>query len=124
MEAPSLEIDTHLDFRKISRSFIDEMDLLKPFGEENPEPLFAAENVRVTQSKILFGGHRRMTLKQAQGRSIQAIHFNPAPDLASLDFFGKIAYRLQVNRWNGKENIQLVIEDAIKEPDLSKVWDI
>ena len=113
MAAPSLEIDTDLDFREISRSFIDEMEFLKPFGEKNPEPLFAAENVRVTQSKTLSGGHRRMTLKQAQGRSFQAIHFNPAPDLASLDFFRKVAYRLQVNRWNGKENIQLVIEDIL-----------
>jgi len=111
--APSLAIDSKLDFREISRSFIDEMEFLKPFGEKNPEPLFAAENVRVTQSKILSGGHRRMILKQVEGRSFQAIHFNPDPDLVSLDFFRKIAYRLQINRWNRKENIQLMIEDVL-----------
>lgn len=111
MAPPSLEIDSELDFNEISRAFIDEMELLKPFGEKNPEPLFAAQNVSVTQSKILSGGHRRMMLKQAEGRSFQAIHFNPDPGLASFDFFRKIAYRLQINRWNGAENIQLMIED-------------
>lgn len=113
MAAPSLAIDSELDFRDISRAFIDEMEFLKPFGEKNPEPLFATENVRVTQSKTLSGGHRRMSLKQGEGRSFQAIHFNPDPDLASLDFLRKIAYRLQINRWNGTENIQLVIEDIL-----------
>ena len=113
MAMPSLMIDTQMDFKEISRALIDEMELLKPFGEKNPEPLFSAENVRVTNFKTLSGGHRRMTLQQAHGRSFQAIHFNPEPHVAILDFFEKIAFHLQLNRWNGQENIQLMIEDAI-----------
>ncbi len=113
MATPSLMIDTQMDFKEISRALIDELELLKPFGEKNPEPLFSAENVRVTNSKTLSGGHRRMTLQQAHGRSFQAIHFNPEPHVAILDFFEKIAFHLQLNRWNGQENIQLMIEDVM-----------
>jgi hypothetical protein len=64
-------------------------------------------------SKTLSGGHRRMTLSQGDGPSFQAIHFNPAPQVATLDAFKKMAYRVQLNRWNGKENIQLVVEDIL-----------
>ena len=109
----SLKIDATLGFKEITRALIDELELLKPFGEKNPEPLFVSENVQVRSSKILSGGHRRMDLNQAHGHRFQAIHFSPARDAASLNFFKKIAFRLQLNRWNGRENIQLVIEDII-----------
>jgi single-stranded-DNA-specific exonuclease len=111
MAAPALKIDDALDFKQISHDLIAEIDLLKPYGEKNPEPLFMAQNVRVVSSKTLTGGHRRMTLRQVDGPSFQAIQFNPAPQVARLDAFKKIAFRVQLNRWNGKENIQLVVED-------------
>jgi len=113
MAGPTLMIDDSLEFKRISRDLIDEIDLLKPFGEKNPEPLFMAQNVRVMSSKTLSGGHRRMTLSQIDGPRFQAIHFNPAPQVATLDSFKKIAYRVQLNRWNGRENIQLVVEDVL-----------
>ncbi|MBW2176793.1 MAG: single-stranded-DNA-specific exonuclease RecJ [Deltaproteobacteria bacterium] len=110
---PVLLIDGELSFKDISRTLIDEMELLKPFGEKNPAPLFVANNVRVHASKLLSGGHRRMSLGQTDGPVLQAIHFNPKAHAATLNLFKKIAYRLQLNRWNGQENIQLVIEDIL-----------
>jgi single-stranded-DNA-specific exonuclease len=109
----SLKVDATLGFKEITRALMDELELLKPFGEKNPEPLFVSENVHVRSSKILSGGHRRMALNQADGHRFQAIHFSPARDAAALNFFKKIAFRLQFNRWNGQENIQLVIEDIM-----------
>lgn len=114
VETPTLMIDGPLAFKDISRSLAHEMALLQPFGAENPEPLFVAENVRVTSSKSLSGGHRRMTLHQEGGPGYPAIHFNPPPHATALDFFGKIAYRVQINRWNGRESIQLAIEDVAR----------
>jgi len=113
MAVPTLMIDDMLDFKLISRDLILEIDLLKPFGEKNPEPVFMAQNVQVMSSKTLSGGHRRMTLRQVDGPRFQAIQFNPAPQAAALDFFKKMAYRVQLNRWNGRENIQLVVEDIL-----------
>ena len=115
MAVPCLKIDETLAFSRISRDLINEMELLKPFGAKNPEPLFMAENVRVVSSQTLSGGHRRMTLSQADGPRLQAIHFNPTPRVAALDFFNKMAYRVQLNRWNGKEDIQLVVEDVMTD---------
>ena len=109
---PTLTIDGPLPFRKISRAMVLEMNLLQPFGEENPEPLFVADDVRVISSKTLSGGHRRMTLQQGEGPGYQAIHFNPPPHTANLDYFHRVAFRLQMNRWNGRESIQLMIEDV------------
>ncbi len=57
-----------------------------------------------------------MSLAQGSGagrQALQAIHFNPKAHAATLNLFKKIAYRLQLNRWNGQENIQLVIEDIL-----------
>jgi len=113
--SPELLIDCRLSFDNISPALMNEIENFKPFGEGNPEPLFMAENVRVKTSKILNGGHRRMSLSQAgsgNGRVFQAIQFNPDPGNVKTDFFNKIAYRLQWNRWNGRKNLQIVVEDV------------
>lgn len=42
---PVLGIDLKLDFKDIDISLVDEIDKLKPFGEENSEPLFVSYDI-------------------------------------------------------------------------------
>lgn len=113
LQAPALRIDAPLNLTDISLTLMNEFDLLKPYGENNQEPLFVAENVRVTSSRVLTGGHRKMVLNQTGSPGFDAIHFNPERHAATLNLFRSVAYRVQINRWNGKENVQLVIEDVL-----------
>lgn len=112
---PKIFIDSILDFDDISEGLIDELKVLKPFGNGNPEPLFMSQNIQVVSSKIVGKHHRRMTLKQSGGRteqSFDAIQFNIDTGIPLKDRFDKIAFRLRRNRWNGRKNLQLIIEET------------
>jgi len=43
---PLLEVDAVIDFEDINMTFIEQLELLKPFGEGNPLPHFASFNIR------------------------------------------------------------------------------
>ena len=112
---PRLNVDTAIRFDDISEKLIDEIEALSPFGSENPEPLFMAQNIKVVSSKIVGKNHCKMLLLQdvqPSGRPVPAIRFNAEDSLLKETTFGRIAFRLRWNRWNGNKMLQLVIEDA------------
>jgi single-stranded-DNA-specific exonuclease len=113
--AAEVRIDRELSFEEITGQLIDEIEALKPFGSGNEEPLFMTRTVRVKKSQIVGDRHRRMLLEQADdrtGRSFSAIQFNIEHERNLPDSFDRIAFRLQWNRWNGRKNAQLLVEDT------------
>jgi len=111
---PTLRIDAELDFSAVSEGLIDELETLMPYGAGNPEPLFMSSKVRVVSSKIVGKNHRRMVLRQSLGptsKTLQAIHFNVDERSAAQKNFARMVFKLRWNRWNGKKNPQLVVED-------------
>lgn len=116
---PEMAIDLELPLSAISPALADEIERLKPFGNQNPEPLLLARDVHVLSSTVVGGSHRRMVLSQSSDGScgrIAAIQFNA--DAASLqcDHFGEMIYRIRWNRWNGNQSLQLTVE-GFRSPD-------
>ena len=110
---PRIRIDCRLEFDMISDQLIDAFSLLQPFGQSNPEPLFCADKVDVTFSKIIGKNHRRLTLKQRNSKlkkTVNAIWFNVEGDDMHKNYFETIAFKLRWNHWNGKKSIQAVVE--------------
>jgi len=108
-----LPIDCVLDFEAITDGIIEQLELIKPFGTGNPEPLFMARKVTVVSSKIVGGSHRRMRLTQtpdSSGKVFNAIQFNVETGGKQPSQFDRIAYRLRWNRWNGAQSPQLIVE--------------
>ncbi|MDH3877606.1 MAG: DHHA1 domain-containing protein, partial [Desulfobacterales bacterium] len=113
--APRLTVDSEIHFDDISPKLIDEIETLSPFGTDNPEPVFMAQNIKVESSKIVGKNHRRMMLVhdvQPSGKPVPAIRFNAEGNLLKETTFTRIAFRLRWNRWNDNKTIQLIIEDA------------
>jgi single-stranded-DNA-specific exonuclease len=111
---PELTIDCELSFDDINETFIDEIEALKPFGSENPEPVFLARNIAVSDPNIVGQNHRRMLLSQPGGhtqKKLNAIHFNIDSDQHMEGFLTFVAFRLKWNRWNGSKTAQIVIEE-------------
>ncbi|MBW1650023.1 MAG: single-stranded-DNA-specific exonuclease RecJ [Deltaproteobacteria bacterium] len=109
-------IDRKITFADINSQLITELEILKPFGSANPEPLFIAENVSIAKHWIVGKTHKKMLLKDEtckNGRIIQAIQFNI--DIEDLDKnkFDYIIFSLSFNRWNGNNSIQLQIKDFL-----------
>ncbi|MBF0414099.1 MAG: single-stranded-DNA-specific exonuclease RecJ [Desulfamplus sp.] len=130
----SMIFDTNLDFDEITEVLVDEIDRLRPYGTDNPEPLFCCSDIKVISSFMIGSKHRKMVLQQNPKsiameqnlKSIEAMQFNigrsidndrsveleESMSVTMLDRFEKIAFRLQMNRFIGKNTPQIVIEDA------------
>ncbi len=80
-----------------------------PWGQGFPEPLFDG-CFEVLNSRIVGEKHLRLTLRQSQGRSVEAIAFNRAGLQLSAGSRVEAAYRLEINKYQGNQTLQLVIE--------------
>jgi single-stranded-DNA-specific exonuclease len=111
---PQVQLDCELPLNAVTEALIDGLEILKPFGVGNLEPLFMARDVVVKSSQIVGRRHRRMVLQQSgpdAGSRLAAIQFNIDPQQRQPDFFPRMAYRLRWNRWNGSRTPQLLIEE-------------
>ncbi len=109
---PKIIIDYEINFNEISDQLLDELERLQPFGASNRESLFLAKDVKVASSGIVGKKHRRMMLRQETGRAVRAIHFNIDPESDLPDYFERIAFKLHWNRWNGRKEAQIVVEEV------------
>lgn len=84
-----------------------------PWGQAFPEPLFDG-CFEVRQVRVLAERHLKLDLRDEHGRSCEAIafrHFDHADaPLVCSDERVELAFRLDVNRYNGSERLQLIVE--------------
>jgi len=111
----TLTIDAHVPLDRVTPNLLDDVARLGPFGQGNPYPLFMDTKIRVCASRIVGEHHRQMTLEGESGKNKRhkAILFNASGRPMTADRFDKIAYRPQWNYWNGKRQLQLIVEAAI-----------
>ena len=108
---PLLEMDAALNFSEIGFPLARELDVLKPFGVGNPEPLFVTAGAEVCERREFSAGVR-YRLRQT-GRVLGGVVFGAGSDLPgrvgeTID----VAYRLTENEWNGATSLELKIADA------------
>lgn len=79
------------------------------WGQGFPAPLFEGE-FEVENQRILKEKHLKLRLRHAQG-SIDAIHFNHYAHSEQINSSRvRLAYRLSINEYNGRESTQLMVE--------------
>ena len=113
---PILKIDAQISLDEISKDMVDSLKELEPFGEENKTPLFVFKNLKIDSIRALSEGkHLKLTLKDNKN-IVNAIGFN----LGELSNEYKIGDKvdvvgnLEINSFNGVENIQINIKDIMK----------
>jgi single-stranded-DNA-specific exonuclease len=84
-----------------------------PWGQGFPEPLFDGQ-FEVLDSRVVGEKHLRLTLRQPPGHSIEAIAFNRAALQPSSGSRVEAAYRLDINSYQGKQMLQLIIEHIVQ----------
>ena len=108
---PLLEVDAQLNLPEIGFPLLAQLDILKPFGVGNPEPLFMTRKVEVCERKVFSSG-LRLRLRQA-GRLMSGVIFGVSDDYPGMP--GEtvdVAYRLSANEWNGTSTVELKIVDV------------
>ena len=94
------------------------VDKAGPYGQGHPEPRFAFPAHRVTRLRLLKGQHLRCTLIAADGARIEAVAFRAGDAplaklmLASDGATLHVAGHLRRDRWNGRDGVELIIDDA------------
>lgn len=105
---PVLEIDRSITLSEADEALMGGLKRTGPFGQDNPEPVWAVCGVKATDSRILKEKHLKLTLSDGKS-SREAIGFNLAEKLPSGPV--DVAFTLQENTWNGRTSIQLNIRD-------------
>jgi single-stranded-DNA-specific exonuclease len=115
---PTLLVDGALQGRAASSELIASLDRLAPFGAGNAEPRFVFPAQRVVMADVVGTDHVRCALAGADGGRVKAIAFRAAGEelgralLASRGAALHVAGRLKLDAWQGREQVQVQIEDA------------
>ena len=90
---------------ELTPTFWRQLQRLEPFGIGHPTPLFWSSRCRISQQRLLRGGHLQLTLQQGNA-SVRAIAWRWAGG-EQLPQDVDVAFQLRLNRWNGEERLQL-----------------
>jgi single-stranded-DNA-specific exonuclease len=108
---PVRKIDAILGITDITPELVRQIDMLRPFGTGNPEPVFLMENIWVVSSIILGGCHRKMTLTdESREHQVEALHFNLSDTTCLPEFFPKLIVKLKVDRFK-TDRVQVIVQD-------------
>ena len=107
------------ELRHDGTSLLEELDLqsvrhlegLAPFGMGNSEPQMVVEAVRARQVQVVGERHLRLTVCQG-GFSLPAIAFGMVDRRDEFDGELDLLATPQLNRYNGRETVQLRVRDV------------
>jgi single-stranded-DNA-specific exonuclease len=117
MRIPSprqLRIDANLPPEYLKLGTVSEISRMEPFGRGNDQPLLRITDADLLQYSVMGADRSHLKIQaKTGGRQIEAISWSGAwrsQELVArrhIDLVGK----LEINRWNGQERLQLVLED-------------
>ncbi len=112
-----LKIDGALTASAANLKLLKLLTQLEPYGVGNSRPVFAFPAHHIAFAKVVGKGHLKLSLKSADGSKLDAIAFGAeangfskllmAHNGKSFHFVGN----LSINRWQGRESVQLQITD-------------
>lgn len=125
-------LDAHIPLDKIDIKLPELLEILEPFGKGNQRPLFGDRGVKIRKLDILGKSYRvfKFNLEKGDKMDIEAIYFGDIDDMRNYleDKFGKeefenalagrenrleldLVYYPSINEFNGRRNLQVVIQD-------------
>lgn len=116
----ALVIDAALTGRGVTPDLLRRVEKAGPFGQGNPEPVFALPEQRLTDATVVGENHIRARLRSADGASIDAIAFRcvgaPLGDalLRGRGELFHVAARLSANSFRGVERVESRIADLAR----------
>ena len=106
---PLLYIDAEVDFGDLTLELLESYELLEPFGNANPQPIFMCRHVHLTESpRRLTGNHIKLFLRQGFIER-DAIFFGGA-DYILPEPPWDIAFTIDRNVFRGKTSLSISIQ--------------
>ncbi len=113
----AVEIDALIAPGGATRALWTDFQRLAPYGPGNPEPLFAIPDARIEYPIAMRGGHVRVTLVDSSGQRLKAVAWRAGEtEMGQRLLAGggglHLAGKLKPDDWQGREGVELEIEDA------------
>ena len=110
-----LHIDAIVPLGQFQKETVRELQMLGPFGEGNPEPVFATKGLRLASppKRVGTGGEHLQLIVTDSTATIRCIGFGFGrleKKMLEHEFFNA-AYQPQFNTYNGNTNVELVLAD-------------
>ena len=101
----TIHIDVPMPVDYVTNALVEEFSILAPFGKDNPKPVFADRNLKISRMWIVGKNQNvlRMTLISEQGRPLSAIYFG---DIEAMQTYLMEQYGTQEvdKAFHGREN--------------------
>jgi len=114
-EKISLELDMEVPLSYWNEKTFKELNLLEPFGEENPFPTFVARNLKIEDFMTLGKDnlHIKFWLKDENKNVYQALWWNSKNYVKhlSVGMVVSIAYTPKLSTFNNKTSVDFIISD-------------
>jgi single-stranded-DNA-specific exonuclease len=113
---PRLILDAELPLSALTPGLLRALDLLEPYGADNPRPCFLAGDLQVVGvPRCIGGGERHLSFRVCQQEtSMRAVAWGMADrldELLSAEGRCCLAFTPRVNEWQGFRSIELEVVD-------------
>jgi single-stranded-DNA-specific exonuclease len=106
---PCLRLDHELTFSDLSFDFLHWHEMLQPFGNANPHPLFFAREIEsVATPRLVNDKHLILRLRQ-RNYHYRAVYFDAANALLPPTPWD-IAFRIRANEYEGETRLDMQIQ--------------
>ena len=110
--SPMINIDADMPLSDLSQNLIQELDMLRPYGPENPRPVFSSCDIQLKDEPKLIGRNGFKIWVRREGIACEAVSFKrDSMSIPQVGQFLDIAYSPSINSWQGIESIQLDLKD-------------
>jgi single-stranded-DNA-specific exonuclease len=111
---PRLDIDAQMRLPEMGGDTYQTTQRLSPFGNGNPVPTFLSRGVELLEERPMGNGdHLRMKLRQ--GHTVwDSVAFRLGNHVDDISQRMDVVYNLEIDRWNGKEQLRLNVLDFKK----------
>ena len=131
---PTLSVDVEISLDEIDWALYETLLQLEPTGYANPTPVFCSHNVEVLSHRTVGqqGAHLQLSLSDGDrpgsaNRMMPAIAFRQGDWANCLPRYVDVAYTINLNEWNGRRNLQLMVQDirptAMRTPTVQKTYE-
>jgi single-stranded-DNA-specific exonuclease len=119
-EPPSRAADIAIPLAQVDQGLYEAFRRMAPFGEANPAPVLFSRHVTVLSIRAIGPNekHLRLVLRDGE-RSFTGVWWGAGSIQLAVPQEVDLFYRVGLNRWNGEETLQLIVEDlgpGVDEP--------
>jgi single-stranded-DNA-specific exonuclease len=110
--APGLSIDAEINVADVDWALQGVLEQLEPTGNANAAPIFMSRDVHVYSHRAVGQDGAHLQLSVGDGRvKLKCIAFRQGGWAGRLPDEVDLAYTIGVNEWNGRRDLQLVVQD-------------